>query len=148
MKMNLWLVLAVIAVLAIAIGGIYIFTQSRGNYPTTTTTTTGIPTTTTTTETTTTTPTTTTTTTQPQTYNVSIQNVAFSPSTLTIHVGDTVVWTNKDSVIHTVTSDTGTELNSANLSNGETYSHTFNQAGTFNYHCTVHPMMKAKVIVE
>lgn len=143
MKMNLWLVLAVIAVLAIAIGGIALLMQSGGNYPTTTTTT-GIPTTTTTTIT----PTTTTTTSQPQTYSVSIQNFAFSPSTLTIHVGDTVIWTNSDSVSHSVRSDSGSEINSALLGNGQTYSHTFAQAGTYTYHCSVHPSMKGTVIVE
>ena len=86
--------------------------------------------------------------TSPQTYNVDIQNFSFSPSTLTINVGDTVIWTNQDSISHTITSDSGTELNSLQLSNGQTYSHTFNTAGTYNYHCSVHPTMKGTIVVE
>jgi len=85
---------------------------------------------------------------QPKTYEIKISNFAFSPSTITIKKGDTIKWTNLDSVRHTVTSDSGNELNSNLLSNGESYSNTFSQTGTFNYHCTPHPSMKARVIVE
>lgn len=88
------------------------------------------------------------TTTNPKTVTVAIQNFAFSPSTITINKGDTVVWTNMDSAVHTVTSDSGSELASSSLGNGQTYSHTFNTAGTFNYHCAIHPMMKATVIAH
>jgi len=80
--------------------------------------------------------------------NVEIKDFAFSPSEMTVSVGDTVVWTNRDSAGHTVVSDTGNELNSALLSNGQTYSHTFTQAGTYNYHCSIHPSMTGKIIVE
>lgn len=83
-----------------------------------------------------------------QTYNVAINNFAFSPAYLSIKAGDTVIWTNKDSAPHTVTSDAGSELGSSTLSTGNTYSHTFNTAGTFNYHCSIHTMMKAKIVVE
>jgi plastocyanin len=62
--------------------------------------------------------------------SVTIQSFAFSPQNLTINVGDTVTWTNLDSVAHTVTSNTGSELNSSNLSQGQSYSHTFTTAGT------------------
>ena len=82
------------------------------------------------------------------TITANIQNFAFSPSTINIKAGDTVVWTNQDSVQHTVTSDSGSELNSGFLSKGQPYSHTFNTPGTYNYHCTPHPNMKAKVIVS
>ena len=63
---------------------------------------------------------------------------AFSPNPLTIAVGDTVTWTNTDGTQHTVTSDApDTELDSGLIAaNGGTYSHTFNVAGTFNYHCS------------
>lgn len=84
----------------------------------------------------------------PQTFTVDIRNFAFSPSSIIIHIGDTVVWTNYDSALHTVTSDSGSELNSAQLSNSQTYSHTFSTKGEFDYHCIVHPYMKAKVIVQ
>jgi plastocyanin len=80
--------------------------------------------------------------------NIYIKNFAFSPSSMTIKKGSTVIWTNSDSAPHTVTSDSGTELSSDQLSNGQTYSHVFNSAGTFNYHCGIHASMKAEVIVQ
>ena len=83
-----------------------------------------------------------------QTYNIEIDNLAFSLSELTINAGDTVIWTNLQGVSHTVSSDSGTEIDSELLSNGETYSHTFSTAGTFSYHCKPHSSMKGKVIVE
>ncbi|HIG94367.1 MAG: Blue (Type 1) copper protein [archaeon GW2011_AR13] len=81
-------------------------------------------------------------------YNIEINNFAFAPQELIVKVGSTVVWNNKDSVKHTVTSDSGTELGSELLGNGESYSHTFNNVGTFEYHCTPHPSMTGKIIVE
>lgn len=80
--------------------------------------------------------------------NVEISSFAFSPSTLTINVGDTVVWENKDIAPHTIVSDSGNELASETLSNGEVYSHTFDTAGTYDYHCSIHTSMKGKIIVE
>ncbi|MBU3906920.1 MAG: cupredoxin family copper-binding protein [Nanoarchaeota archaeon] len=84
----------------------------------------------------------------PKSYNIDISGFVFSPNILTIKVGDSVEWTNKDSASHTVTSDSRNELNSETLSGGESYSHTFNSAGTFSYHCSAHTSMKAKIIVE
>ena len=78
---------------------------------------------------------------------VSMQNFAFSPAEITIKKGDTVKWTNLDSVAHTVTSDDG-EFDSGLLGQNASWSRTFNEAGTFEYHCTPHPYMKAKIIVE
>ena len=80
--------------------------------------------------------------------DVQIQNFAFSPTSLTIKIGDTVTWTNKDNTLHTVTSDSGNELNSKDLSKGQTYSHKFTSARTYDYHCTYHNSMKGKIIVE
>jgi len=80
--------------------------------------------------------------------NVKINNFVFSPATLTIKVGDSVTWTNNDNTQHTVTSDTGSELASSTLAKGQTYSHIFNTAGTYDYHCSIHTSMKAKIIVE
>lgn len=79
---------------------------------------------------------------------VSISNFAFNPASLTIKQGDTVTWTNQDSAPHTVTSDSGNELASTKLASGQTYSHTFNTLGTFDYHCSIHTMMKGKIIVQ
>ncbi|MEI8060664.1 MAG: plastocyanin/azurin family copper-binding protein, partial [Ferruginibacter sp.] len=77
-----------------------------------------------------------------------IQNFAFSPSTLTIKVGDSVTWKNQDSASHTIVSDSGSEISSSSLSNGGIYTHTFSIAGTYNYHCSIHPSMKGKVVVQ
>jgi amicyanin len=82
------------------------------------------------------------------TTTVVITNSTFSPSSVTIIVGSTVTWRNDDGIQHTVTSDSGSELESALLSQGDTYAHTFNTVGTFPYHCTPHPFMTGTVIVE
>jgi amicyanin len=79
--------------------------------------------------------------------NVYISNFAFNPGELKVKAGDTVTWTNQDSTPHRIISDTGNELNSQILSQGGTYSHTFNQAGTFTYHCSIHTYMKGTVTV-
>ena len=79
---------------------------------------------------------------------VFIQNSAFSPSTITVVANTTITWTNNDGMPHTVTSDTGNELNSGNIPANETWSHTFTAAGTYPYHCTIHPSMKATVKVN
>ncbi len=84
----------------------------------------------------------------PQTHNIEIKVFAFRPKSLTIRKGDTVVWTNMDFIKHTATSDSGIELDSVLLGKGESYSHTFNEAGTYDYHCTPHPYMKGTIIVE
>jgi plastocyanin len=62
-------------------------------------------------------------------------------------MGTTVTWTNLDSTVHTVTSGTGA-FDSGALGQNATFSYTFNSRGTFNYHCTLHPFMTGKVIVE
>ncbi|MFA5259588.1 MAG: plastocyanin/azurin family copper-binding protein [Candidatus Pacearchaeota archaeon] len=83
-----------------------------------------------------------------KTYNIEITNLAFSTLSLTIKQGETVIWKNLDSQTHTVTSDKQDEMSSKLLKTNEVYSHTFNTAGTFDYHCEVHPKMKATIIVE
>ncbi len=80
--------------------------------------------------------------------NIEINDFAFNPSTITLRRGTTVTWTNQDSAPHTVTSDSGDELNSDTLSEGQSYSHTFNQAGIFGYYCSIHPRMKATIVIE
>ncbi|MDO8647107.1 MAG: cupredoxin family copper-binding protein [Candidatus Diapherotrites archaeon] len=82
-----------------------------------------------------------------KTIAVEISNFAFAPAELTIKVGDSVTWTNKDSVGHTATGDNG-EFDSGLLSTGQSFTQTFNTAGTFNYHCTPHPYMKAIIKVQ
>ncbi len=77
---------------------------------------------------------------------IDITNFAFVPATVTISKGTTVVWTQQDSgVSHTVT-DIG--FDSPPLSQGQTFNQTFNDAGTFNYHCSIHPTMTGTIIVQ
>ncbi|MDB5080611.1 MAG: Blue (Type 1) copper protein [Chloroflexi bacterium] len=83
----------------------------------------------------------------PATMNITIQGFAFSPNTITIPVGTKVIWTNKDTVGHTVTSDSGGVLNSPLIAQNQTFEYTFTTAGTFNYHCAPHPNMKANIVV-
>jgi plastocyanin len=79
---------------------------------------------------------------------VSIEHFAFSPRTLVIAAGTTVVWTNRDMAPHTVTSDSGAWASSARLGAGQSFSLTFSTPGTYTYHCAVHPFMTATVIVR
>jgi amicyanin len=80
---------------------------------------------------------------------VEIKDFAFSPAAITVKKGTKVTWTNKDSTQHNISPDTETADFKASelLAQGESYSVTFNTVGTFSYHCTPHPYMKASVIV-
>jgi plastocyanin len=79
---------------------------------------------------------------------VTISGFAFSPASVTVKVGDTVTWTNKDSVPHNVTAADGS-FNSGSLAQGASFSFTFQKAGTYTYRCTIHPSMApATVIVQ
>ena len=69
----------------------------------------------------------------------------FSPSSVTVGVGDTVTWTNNGTESHDVT---GSGLSSGTLQSGQGYSHTFASSGTFNYICSIHPFMKGSVTVQ
>jgi plastocyanin len=79
--------------------------------------------------------------------SVSIKNFAFSVATLSISAGTQVTWTNNDATTHTVTADDGS-FDSGNIAPGGSFSHTFSSMGTVNYHCQIHPMMKAAVAVK
>jgi plastocyanin len=76
-----------------------------------------------------------------------IQSMAFNPSTRSVAAGTTITWTNKDAITHTVTSDINL-FDSGSIPANGTYSHSFATAGTFTYHCTIHPTMTASVVVN
>lgn len=78
---------------------------------------------------------------------VIIQNFSFSPATITVKSGDTVTWTNKDSMGHSATADDGS-FDTGIISQGQSKSITFKKPGTYTYHCSVHPYMKGTVIVK
>ncbi len=73
----------------------------------------------------------------------------FTPTTITVVLGvnNTVVWSNDDSVPHTVTANEGT-FSSGNMNPGDTFSWTFSTIGNYSYHCSYHPWMKGTIIVK
>lgn len=82
---------------------------------------------------------------------VLMQNNTFQPAEITISVGTTITWTNEDAVGHTVTSGTRgspSGMFDADVGAGETFSFTFEETGTYEYFCSIHPGMDGTVIVE
>ncbi len=80
---------------------------------------------------------------------VPISNFAFQPAEVRIHAGQTVTWVNCEDDATSHTSHANDETwSSPLLSPGTTFSHTFDQAGTFDYHCDPHPFMTGRVVVE
>ena len=92
---------------------------------------------------------------EPGDNQVFMRSIAFDPAELTITVGESVTWNNRDIVPHTATSgnpgeeNLGSIFRSALLGQGETFTHTFNEPGEFVYFCEVHPLMMrdARIIV-
>jgi plastocyanin len=78
---------------------------------------------------------------------VNIDNFVFGPQTITIPVGATVTWTNKDDIPHTSVSTDGV-FKSKVLDTDEKFSYKFEKAGTYPYYCTIHPKMTGKIIVQ
>lgn len=78
---------------------------------------------------------------------VKIDNFVFGPQTLTVPVGATVTWTNKDDIPHTVVSTEGV-FKSKVRDTDETFSYRFSKPGTYPYYCSVHPKMTGKVVVQ
>jgi len=81
---------------------------------------------------------------------VTIENMMFTPSQITVAKGGTVTWTNKDSIPHTVTDDLSNAGGpaSGNIQPGKTYSFTFDKTGSFQYHCSIHPSMRGTIVVK
>jgi plastocyanin len=77
---------------------------------------------------------------------VAIAGNAFGPASVTVALGGFATWTNSDSVSHTVTFDSGP--NCGTLGNGATQTAQFTVAGTYPYHCQIHPSMKGTVVVQ
>ncbi|HET6448000.1 MAG TPA: cupredoxin family copper-binding protein [Conexibacter sp.] len=78
--------------------------------------------------------------------SVAIRDFSFGPKAITVHVGDTVTWANVGPTDHTATADDGA-FDTGTLKAGQSGSHTFASAGTFAYHCTLHPFMRGTVQV-
>jgi plastocyanin len=79
--------------------------------------------------------------------SVAITGFAFAPARLTAKIGQTINFTNNDAVAHTATSDSGA-WDSGELATGASYSVTLDQAGTYAFHCAVHPFMRGTIVVD
>jgi plastocyanin len=76
---------------------------------------------------------------------VLIKGFKFLPQDITVSVGTTVTWVNEDSAVHTVE---GSGMDSGNMSRGDEFTFTFDEAGVYDYICGPHPYMTGSVIVE
>ena len=79
---------------------------------------------------------------------------SFNPNPININAGDSVTWRNSDNDIHTVTSGSdegpsiGQEFDSGTLGEGQSFTHKFENPGTYEYFCSIHPSMVGEVIVK
>ena len=80
--------------------------------------------------------------------NITVRMIGnkFDPAEMTVARGTTVTWSNEDSVEHTVTAANGA-FDSGKLKSGQNFGYTFNEVGTFEYRCTIHPSMTGKITV-
>lgn len=78
---------------------------------------------------------------------IAIDNFSFTPKEITVAAGTTITWVNRDDVPHTVVS-TDKKFRSRALDTDDQFSFTFTDAGTYNYFCSVHPVMIGKIIVK
>ena len=83
----------------------------------------------------------------PRRHTVTIDATSYSPKTLTVHVGDTIVWVNKDLFPHTVTAKTG-RFDSGDIATGKSWTYTVKADGLFAYFCTYHPTMKGTLRIR
>jgi len=79
---------------------------------------------------------------------VAISGMQFEPAMIRVKAGEQVTWMNNAPMPHTVTSPDSGTLASTRLNQGSTFSHTFEQSGTYIYYCALHPSMTGMVIVE
>jgi amicyanin len=79
------------------------------------------------------------------TADIGIVDFKFTPAALTVKVGTTVLWTNKDTIAHTVNFTGG--VNSSLLNQNDRFTHTFTAPGTYDYICSIHPFMHGSVTV-
>jgi plastocyanin len=82
-----------------------------------------------------------------ETKEITIENYAYNPAQITVAAGTKINWTNKDKIAHTVTAD-DKSFDSGLLKTNAGFSKVFSSPGTFAYHCTPHPNMKAQIVVQ
>jgi plastocyanin len=83
----------------------------------------------------------------PRSHVVTIEGVQFNPAKLTVHRGDTIVWTNKDLFPHTVTA-TGKAFDSHDIAPNASWTFRAVKSGDYDYTCTYHPTMKGQLSVQ
>lgn len=79
-----------------------------------------------------------------ETHQIQIARYSYAPATMTVRVGDVVTWTNQDEASHDVAGGT---FRSPMLAQGQSWSFTFTRSGRFDYICSVHPDMRAQILV-
>ncbi len=82
----------------------------------------------------------------PETHKVEIKSMQFQPSQLTVQKGDTVIFTNKDIVVHDVTEEKNKSWSSLPLSTNQSYTIVVNESA--DYYCSIHPVMKGKLMMQ
>jgi plastocyanin len=81
------------------------------------------------------------------TVDIDILDTGYQPASVTIAVNDTVRWTNRGGLTHTVTSDTPGQFDSGNMAPNAQFPHTFTTPGSYPYHCSLHSFMQGTVTV-
>jgi plastocyanin len=82
-----------------------------------------------------------------QAHEVVIEDMKFNPATLEVSQGDTVVWTNRDLVPHNATAEGGA-FRSGDLQSGQSWTYHADKKGDFPYLCSLHPTMRARLVVK
>ena len=85
---------------------------------------------------------------KPVTHTVTIDATSYSPATITVAPGDSIVWVNKDVIPHTATSQKEGLFDSGTIASGKSWKHTFKTKGELDYICQFHPTMKGKLQVK
>jgi plastocyanin len=78
---------------------------------------------------------------------ITMKNIQFAPNKATVKVGQTVKWTNDDSVVHDVSATSGAKFKSDLFAKGKTYEFKATKPGTIKYVCTIHPGMDGTLTV-
>lgn len=78
---------------------------------------------------------------------IGMKNIAFNPKSVTVKVGQKIVWTNEEAIDHNVVADSGADFQSSNFGKGKTFEYTPTKAGTIQYECTIHPGMVGTITV-
>jgi plastocyanin len=79
---------------------------------------------------------------------VGIANFAFSPASITVKAGTKVTVSNHDTTAHTATADDGKSFSTGNIDPNASATFTLPKAGTFKFHCSIHPFMHGTIVVK